>query len=110
MANISTAGWSSGVEGVLDDVDDEGCGLGLGGLVGVGAGGETLVFLVFFRGVAVLPFLRHDVEGVLKGTRRCVAHCGRERWLAEREVIERQSSTEHGRVEPKRGSVARIAY
>lgn len=57
-------------------------------LIGVGAAGGISVFFVFFLGgkrgdVPLLPVLQHDVETVLEWIRRCVAHCARERWLAE---------------------------
>lgn len=63
MSNISTASLSSGIKGMLDEYDDDCGGLELSGLVGVGTGGETLVFLVFSRGLlssgfVVLPFRR----------------------------------------------------
>lgn len=36
------------LKSVLDDIDDDGDGLGLDGLIGVGAGGEIVVDLVSF--------------------------------------------------------------
>lgn len=67
MANISTAGLSSNVEGMLYNVNDDGGYLGIGGLVGVEASGGTWVFVLFLGGEsAVHPFLWHDVDGVLK--------------------------------------------
>lgn len=66
MANITTTGLSSGVEGTLDEYDDDGGGLGLGGMEGVGADGETGL-LGLFQVFAVLPFLQLDVEGDLMG-------------------------------------------
>lgn len=45
----------------MDNDDDDG--LGPNGVVGVGAVGEILVFLVYLGGVTVLPFLLHGVKG-----------------------------------------------